>query len=102
MKDPNKGRASQNEERALAKVTDTLARGYISPAMKGWATALCTQDEASFDAFIAKSVPQFAHLLQPSHMDGAPPGSAQHAATQSPVAASVCSQLGLKPGTLEE
>lgn len=100
MKDRNEGRAAQNEERAKAKVTDALARGYISPAMAGWATALCTQDEASFDTFIARSVPPFAHLVQPSHMTGLPPETS--AGAQSPIAASVCSQLGLKPGVLEE
>ena len=55
VRDRNEGRASQNEERAKAKVKEALARGYISPAMTGWATALCTQDEASFDTFIARS-----------------------------------------------
>jgi phage I-like protein len=104
MKDRNEGRAIQNEERAKTKVTDALARGYISPAMKDWATALCTQDETSFDAFIAKSVAPFAHILKPSHMTDLPPGSAPGSfiSAQSSVASSVCSQLGLKPGTLEE
>ncbi|TNF65540.1 MAG: hypothetical protein EP307_00035 [Rhodobacteraceae bacterium] len=30
--------ATVSEERAAAKVADALRRGYISPAMKGWAT----------------------------------------------------------------
>jgi len=104
MRDRNEGRASQNEERAKAKVKDALAGGYISPAMTGWATALCTQDEASFDTFMAKSVPPFAHLMRPSHMTGGPPdfSTKRPGVSQSPIAASVCSQLGLKPGVLEE
>ena len=104
MKDRNEGRASQSAERAEAKVTEAMAQGYLSPAMKDWATALCTQNEASFDAFITKSVPQFAHLFKPSHMTGLPPGATPGSITaeQSEVASSICSQLGLKPEALAD
>lgn len=104
MKDRNEGRATQRAEHASAKVKDAMERGYISPAMTDWATALCTQDEASFDTFITKSVAPFAHIVKPSLMTSLPPGSTPESfnETQSSVASSVCSQLGLKPGTLEE
>ena len=42
--------ATMSEERAAARVADALRKGHISPAMKGWATALCRSDGAAFDA----------------------------------------------------
>ncbi|MDT8855928.1 hypothetical protein RNZ50_18660 [Paracoccaceae bacterium Fryx2] len=69
--------------------------------MKGWATALCMNDEASFDRFVASTVPPFAHLLKPSHMGAQPPGSPA-SRTGSDMAEAVCAQLGLPPGTLRD
>jgi len=90
-------------DRAGTKVNEAIQQGYISPAMKEWATALCQQDEARFDSFIKKSTPQFAHLFKPSGTSALPPKSAGATAqiTGSDQAEAVCQQLGLKPGTLE-
>lgn len=93
--------ATVTEERAAAKVADALRRGHISPAMKGWATALCRSDEAAFDAFLASVPPAFAHLTQPSHTRAAPPASVARA-VQSEAAAAICAQLGLPAGALDE
>lgn len=93
--------ATASEGRATEKVADALRRGYISPAMKGRATALCMNDEASFDSFVASTVPAFAHLLKPSHMGALPPGSLA-TRTGSDMAEAVCAQLGLPPGTLKD
>lgn len=94
-------RTAQRMERAEAKVRAALAKGYITPAMKGWATALCASDEASFDAFVAKAVPHFAGLSQPL-LPAAPPERAAAGAVQSDAAAAICAQLGLAPGALKE
>ena len=93
--------ATMSEGRAVQKVADALRKGHLSPAMKGWATALCLDNEASFDSFVASTVPQFAHLLRPSHMSGQPQHTAS-AASGSAEAEAVCTQLGLAPGTLKD
>lgn len=99
----NTSHASMSADRASAKVNEAMQRGYISPAMKEWATALCQQDEGSFDSFIEKSTPQFAHLFKPSGTSVIPPKSAGATAQipGSDQAEAVCQQLGLKSGTLE-
>ncbi|MDK3075928.1 phage protease [Sedimentitalea sp. JM2-8] len=93
--------AERTKERATAKVKDALARGFITPAMKDWATALCAQDEASFDRFVATSVPAYAHLMKQAVPDGPPPSSPSEI-SRSDAAAAVCAQLGLKPDALKE
>lgn len=92
-------RSERARDRAAAKVNNALARGFITPAMKTWATALCAQDEASFDGFVAKSVPAYAQILTQVVPNGPPPSSPSETA-QSDTAAAVCAQLGLKPGVL--
>ncbi len=74
MRDRNARIATLSKGAAAVKVEDALRKGYITPAMRGWATALCTQDPDSFDGFIAKSTPATAHLTKPSHTTAAPPG----------------------------
>jgi hypothetical protein len=69
--------------------------------MKDWALALCRSDEASFDRFLASSTPAFSALLRPSHASGLPGPSRQDRAG-SELADAICSQLGLKPGSLAE
>jgi hypothetical protein len=60
--------ATMGEQAAAAKVDDAMRRGYLTPAMRGWATALCAQDPASFDGFLARATPAYAQLHQPSHL----------------------------------
>lgn len=59
-----------SEQQAVAKIEKAPLQGFITPAMKSWATELCLQDETSFDDFVASTVPQFAHLTKPSHTAG--------------------------------
>lgn len=92
-------RAERARERVQIKVRDALARGFITPAMKDWASALCAQDEASFDSFLSKSAPTYAHLLSQA-VPGGPPPSARDETVRSDTAASVCAQLGLKADAL--
>lgn len=91
--------ATASEERASQKVSDALRRGYLSPGMKDWATALCRADETSFDRFLASSVPQFADLSRPMITSALPPGSRADRQSEE-LADAICSQLGLKPGSL--
>ena len=74
MRDRNARIATLSEAAAAVKVEDALRNGYITPALRGWATALCAQDPDSFDGFITKSIPATAHLTKPSQMTGTPPG----------------------------
>lgn len=91
--------ATASQERAAQKVDDAMRSGHLSPAMKDWATALCRSDEASFDRFLTSSVPQFAHLSRPAVPSALPPGSRVDRQSEE-LADAICSQLGLKPGSL--
>jgi phage I-like protein len=96
----NANLATMSEARAADKVADAMRKGYLSPAMKDWAMGLCRSDEASFDSFIATSIPQFAHLMQPSRFTGTPPAARGPSTAESEAAAAICAQLGLKPDAL--
>ena len=93
--------ATMSEGRAQAKVDEALRNGHISPAMRGWATALCFNDEASFDKSVSSSIPQFAHLMNPMQRPGLAPGQTRQD-HGSEFADAICAQLGLKPGSLTE
>jgi phage I-like protein len=91
--------ATASEGQARQKADKALQSGHLSPAMKDWATALCRSDEASFDRFIASSIPQFAHLSKTVVPPG-PPGAGRSSEADQ-LADAICSQLGLKPGALD-
>ena len=78
-----------------SKVSDALTKGHITPAMKDWATALCTQNPASFDAFVGQSVAPFEHLHNALNQMTAPPDRVTGERADNERAASVCRQLGL-------
>ncbi|MFN3970885.1 MAG: phage protease [Gemmobacter sp.] len=89
------------EGRAAEKVNAALRQGYITPAMRDWALALCRSDESSFDGFLAKTGPAFAHLFKTTHTAGPPPGlDRPNPAGDTPENA-MCKQLGLPPGALD-
>ncbi len=95
--------ATMTDARAAEKVKDATRKGYLSPAMAEWATALCMSNEVSFDAFIAKSVPQFAHLSHElTDLNRLPPGVSAGDRAGSEVADAICAQLGLAPGALKD
>ena len=100
MRERSVERLAHEEGRAIEKVNAALRQGYISPAMKDWALALCRSDGAAFDTFLAASGPTFAYLFKPSGLDGRPPEAST--ARESDVEASICAQLGLKPGSLRD
>ncbi|WP_323042480.1 phage protease [Gemmobacter sp.] len=96
MADRNTRIATMRESEARASVKLALRNGHITPAMRGWATALCQQDPESFERFIATSPAPYAHLHRPvqvGQIEGAAPAVSREEA-------SVCAQLGLKPGSL--
>jgi phage I-like protein len=98
----NQSVATATAARAEEKVADALRRGFLSPAMKGWAMALCRSDEASFDAFLSSTLLAFASVTQSFDHLRAPPSARLATAPASPEAASIAAQLGLKPGQLAD
>ena len=98
----NSERAEAKAARVLEKVTVALKEGHITPSLRDWAHALCASDEAAFDTFLERSGAPWAYLLKPSHMSARPPGTGLAAEHQRSLAAAVCAQLGLKPGTLSD
>ncbi len=99
LRDRNAKLATMSERAVSGAVEDALKRGFITPAMRSWATALCAQDPASFEGFLASSVPAYAHLtreLLPTAF------AAQTAAQGSAEAEAICRQLGLPAGTLKD
>ena len=101
LRERNLALATMSEGRASGKVADALRRGFITPAMREWAMALCQSDEASFDRFLSSAVPAFAHLTKPSRAAALPPGTARSPLTAT-LANAVCEQLGLPPGALND
>lgn len=83
-------------ERMNRKVKDAAKAGYITHGQRDWATALCQSDEASFDAFCT-GVPRFGYLLKESDAAVISPTRTDYG---SALEEAVCSQLGLKPGSL--
>ena len=57
--------ATMPEAQAKTMVDKGFDEGYLTPAMRGWATAFCQQDPDSFKAFISTAPRPFAHLLSP-------------------------------------
>lgn len=102
LRDHNVALATQRAREADGKVADALLRGFITPALRGWATALCARDPEAFDAFLASATPAYANLSQSvfAGRAGAPPAAARGIAAETAEAAAICRQLGLAPDAL--
>lgn len=100
MRDRNTTSATMAEMVADQKVSDALRAGFITPAMKDWATALCAQDPTSFDSFIDSAGPAYGHLFKPSVFAGRRPPSSEVTITEGDTQAAICAQLCLPAGTL--
>lgn len=98
LEDRNGRIALMNEQAAAAMVEKAYEDGHLTPAMRGWATALANQDPESFRTFVSKSPRPYAHLFNRSRTETRAEQPAQ--GDESEEAAAVCSLLGLKPGTL--
>lgn len=100
MRDRNTTSATMSEMIVNQKVSDALKAGFITPAMKGWATALCAQDPTSFDSFIDSAAPAYGPLFKPSVFAGRRPPSSDVTRIEGETQAAICAQLGLPAGTL--
>ena len=71
-------------------------RATSTPAMRPWAVALCRQDPAAFDGFLASAAPAYAHLARPHPFPAVPgpEGALRQAASEAEAA--ICRQLGLE------
>lgn len=92
-------RAQADHERDVAQMLSAAqSSGALPPALKDWGKALASSDPASFRRFVASS--PFASLsLDKPMLTGQPPRAA--GADSTGAAASICAQLGLKPGALD-
>lgn len=66
LKERHQTKALMSQQAAEAKVEKACGEGYITPAMRPWALALCQQDPTSFDTFLASSAPAWGHLFRPA------------------------------------
>jgi phage I-like protein len=98
LQDRRSERVQTDSARITSKIETAMREGYISPGMKNWALALCRSDEVAFDTFCRDSGPTFAYLFKESHAVGRGPANEPYTAT--PLEASICEQLGLKPDAL--
>ena len=90
--------ATMTEREVERKVDAAVMGAYITPAMRGWATALCRQNPDSFDAFIGSFPPAFAHLFAGSGLDRRPIPRSEAPPQDS--ASGIAAQLGLDPKRL--
>ena len=90
--------ATMTEREVERKVEAAVMGAYITPAMRGWATALCRQNPDSFDAFIGSFPPAFAHLFAGSGLDRRPIPRSEAPPQDS--ASGIAAQLGLDPKRL--
>ncbi|MDN5787119.1 phage protease [Pseudorhodobacter sp.] len=96
LQDRNLRIFTMQEAQTTALVEKAFMDGYITPGMRAWATALCQQDPESFKLFL-RQAPRPYDLSKPMPR----PYSAFIAqGDDSEQAAAICSQLGLKPETL--
>lgn len=96
-------RGKMAEGRAQEKVRVAVQSGYITNGMRGWALDLCRSDEATFDDFLTRAGPTFAHLSRPTASAAPVRGEvALQRQSESDLEAAVCAQLGLKPGALSK
>ena len=89
--------ATMSAREAEIKVTAAMDAGYLTPAMRDWAVALCHQDPESFDAFMSSAAPTYAHLFTNTALNAAAPRSP----SRDPLALAIAEQLGLAPDALD-
>lgn len=100
MADRNLRLATLRENEARDKVNSAIRAGHLTPAMRGWATALCSTDPASFDDFVSRSPAPFAHLHKPVTFPSPRAFGTDAGAAGSDAERAICAQLGLTPERL--
>lgn len=88
-------RALASEQTAVARVEQATNAGYLTPAMRDWAVALCRDDPASFDSFLRSAVPVHASLFTKQKFPAL--NAEGRLSATSAEEASVFEQLGLSP-----
>jgi hypothetical protein len=98
LSDRNSRISIMQEAQASAMVEKAFDEGYLTPAMRGWATALVNEDPESFRTFLAKAPRPFADFFKP--VNRYQPGRTGDVDQGHDLdeAAAICSLLGLKPG----
>lgn len=97
LRDRNTKVALMSERDAVTKVEKAVDGGYITPAMRDWAVALCKASPDSFDGFLTSATPAYAHLFTTIAANRQVPNSVQPEADPNSVAAI----LGLDPKRLD-
>ena len=98
MKDRTSKIAIARESDVETIVNDALDKGYITPGMIDWATALCRQAPESFAEFTSSSVPAYSHLFKSPMAGRSLPEGKSRSYDEAELA--ICAQLDLEPGTL--
>lgn len=94
-------RAAMSERETDAAVDRAVMEGYITPAMRGWATSLCRSDPESFNGFLSSTAPAYAHLDKPTAAFNRPFPNSRRDSTRNDDAARIARQLGLDPKELD-
>lgn len=100
MSDRNLHLSTLRQTEARDKVELAIRAGHLTPAMRSWATALCSTDPASFDDFLSRSPAPFAHLHKPVAFPSPQAFGAGSGAAASDAERAICAQLGLTPERL--
>jgi phage I-like protein len=82
------------------KVETAMRAGYLTPAMKNWAIALCSQSPQAFDEFMASTGPQYSHLFKEYDFSGAQEALDAHQQSSGADIDSISTQLGVCPEAL--
>ena len=69
VKELNELKLSYGTRNISTKVETAIKSGAFPPALREWATELCSSNEASFDAFLAKVGTTYAHLAKVAEHD---------------------------------
>ena len=89
--------AALQQEKLVSKIDWAVVNGYITPALRDWATSLCQLSPASFDDFISSHKPAWADLFAPTGLDERELPTHKR---ETELEVSMCRQLGLAPGSL--
>jgi phage I-like protein len=97
LRERNMRIATLSEQAIARRVEDAVKTGVITPGMRDWATALCSQDPDSFDTFVHSVGPVFGHLFKTREWKLP---DANSTAGLGPDAESIAAQLGLPAAAL--
>lgn len=100
VKEMNEMKRSFGTRNVSSKVETAIKSGVFPPALRGWATELCSSNEASFDAFVSTVGTPFAFLTKETVIDH----SLIEAANAGPASSTdtmIAQQLGIDPAAMK-